>query len=155
MRQKVRGYPFMISTAQFPPASLLKRCAALIYDAFIIFSLLMILTAIALCCTRGQSLKPYQGYFLIYLFVGIGLFLSWFWCKRGQTLGMLAWKIQVLDKNYRPLTWRKAFVRYILSFLNYCLCGIGLLWCLIDKEKQSLHDQLAGTKVISTHIKDY
>lgn len=133
---------------RFPPASFFRRSAALIYDSFLVFSFLLMLTAIALWVNQGNSLLPYRPFFLLYLFLGTGFFLCWFWCKRGQTLGMLAWKIQVLDKHYHPLTWHRALLRYSFAFLNLCLCGIGLFWCFIDKEKQSLHDRLAGTKMV-------
>jgi uncharacterized RDD family membrane protein YckC len=133
---------------RFLPASLFRRCAALLYDSFIVFSLLLLLTAIALLANHGQSLLRYRMFFLMYLFLATGLFLSGFWCKRGQTLGMLAWKLQVLDKHNRPLTWSRAWLRYVLSFLNLCVGGVGLLWCFVGKDQQSLHDSLAGTKMI-------
>lgn len=138
----------------FPqPASLFRRLAALIYDSFIVFSFLLFVTTIALLANKGQSLLPYKPYFLTYLILSTGLFLSWFWHRGGQTLGMLAWKIKVVDANGQPLKWPKALWRYFIAIPTLVLGGAGLLWCLFDKEKQSLYDRLARTKVIKTPSK--
>ena len=136
-------------TNLYPPASLFKRLAALIYDSFVVFSFLILMTTLALLCNQGRSLLPYKSYFLMYLLLTTGFFLTWFWRQGGQTLGMLAWKIKVLNKSNQPLTGKQAILRYCLSLFSVCGGGLGLLWCLIDKEGQSLHDRLSGTKVVS------
>ncbi|MFI4937706.1 MAG: RDD family protein [Candidatus Berkiellales bacterium] len=130
-------------------APILKRCAAFIYDSFIVVTFLLLMTAFALMLNQGHSLLPYRIYFLIYLFLTTGLFLSWIWHTRGQTIGMLAWKIKVLDPDQQKLSWSRAFYRYCTAFITLSCGGIGLLWCLIDKDKQSLYDRIAGTRLIS------
>lgn len=133
----------------FKPASFFRRTASLIYDSFVVFSFLLLATAFALLCNHGQSLLPMKTFFLAYLLLSTGFFLSWFWCKSGQTIGMLAWKIKVVDKQQQPLSWRKALLRYFIAIFSLGLGGLGLLWCLIDKNKQSLHDRLAGTMIVN------
>jgi len=32
--------------------------------------------------------------------------------------------------------------------LSVGLAGLGLLWCIFDRERRALHDHLAGTYVI-------
>ena len=124
-----------------------RRLAALVYDAFIVFSFLLFVTAIALTVTQRDSFLDYRITYLSYLILCLGLFLTWLWKKSGQTLGMLAWKIKLVDNNHHLLTWKKAWLRYFISVVSVG-CGAGLLWCLIDKNKQSLHDKLSNTKVI-------
>jgi uncharacterized RDD family membrane protein YckC len=130
------------------PAPLFHRLAAMVYDSFILFSFLLLATTLALIANKGQSLLPYRIYFLSYLFIVTGLFLAWFWQKGGQTLGMLAWKIKLVDEQNQRISWRRAFLRYVLCLPSLGLFGIGLLWCLFDKNKQSLHDLIAKTKVV-------
>ncbi len=132
----------------FPNAPFFRRFAALVYDSFIVFSFLLLATTIALIVNKGASLQPYRWLFLAYLFISTGLFLSWFWKTSGQTLGMLAWKIRVVNGEGTALTWRQAFCRYLLSFVTILCGGLGFLWCLIDKEKQSLHDRMLHFKMI-------
>jgi len=33
--------------------------------------------------------------------------------------------------------------------LGLGLCGLGLVWALFDRERQFLHDRLAGTRIVS------
>ncbi len=132
----------------FPSAPLARRLAALVYDSFIVFSFLLLATTIALAMNKGQSLLPYRLWFTSYLFISTGFFLGWFWKTSGQTLGMLAWKIRVITQDGKPLTWPLALKRYALAFFSVGLAGFGLIWCLFDKDKQSLHDRVLATRVI-------
>ncbi|MBS0287280.1 MAG: RDD family protein [Proteobacteria bacterium] len=134
--------------SDFPSAPFLRRIAALVYDSFIVFSFLLLATTIALAVNHGQSLMPYRWLFISYLFISTGLFLSWFWITSGQTLGMLAWKIKVINQDGKTLTWKQAFLRYCVGFFSLGLGAIGLLWCLFNQDKQSLHDILLKTRVI-------
>lgn len=141
----------MLSDKHVPntrPATLLKRLAAFVYDGFTIFSLILLATAIALIINHGQSFSEHQFLFLSYLFVIVGGFVTWFWQKSGQTLGMLAWRIRVIDQTGLPLHWKKAWLRFIVAIPSVLCFGIGWLWCLCDKDKQSLHDRICRTKVI-------
>jgi uncharacterized RDD family membrane protein YckC len=131
------------------PAPLWRRLAALVYDSFTLFSFLMLITAIALVINRGNSLLPYRWLYLTYLITTTGFLLTWLWHRGGQTLGMLAWKIKVVDQNNQQLSWRKAITRYGYALFSMGFFGLGLLWCLWDKDKQSLHDRLSGTRVIA------
>lgn len=130
------------------PAPLFRRFGAMVYDGFIVFSFWIVATALALCINQGNSLLPYQGLFLGYLFFVTGIFFSFFWHKRGQTLGMLAWRIALVDENQAPVSWSRAFLRYTLSWMSLLLGGLGLFWCIVDKNKQTLHDRLAKTKMV-------
>ncbi len=129
-------------------ATLFRRFAALVYDTFIIISLVILATSIALLINKGESFLSVQYYFLSYLLLVVGLFVCWFWRRSGQTLGMLSWKVKLIQADQSKLTWRKAWLRYVLAFPSLGFCGIGLLWCLIDKEHQSLHDRLSGTRLV-------
>lgn len=132
----------------FPNATFLRRLGALVYDGFIVFSFLILVTALALAINHGESLQPHRNLFLAYLFISTGLFVSWFWKKAGQTLGMLAWKMKVVDEQLQLLTWQKAFIRFCIAAVCLLPAGIGLLWCLFDKEKRALHDRLSNSRVI-------
>jgi uncharacterized RDD family membrane protein YckC len=62
---------------------------------------------------------------------------------------MQTWGIRVVDATQdNPPHWRRAALRYLLSWPSVLLCGAGLIWALFDRERQFLHDRLAGTRVI-------
>lgn len=125
-----------------------KRFAALIYDSFVLFSFWILLTVFALALNQGNSLLPYRFYFLSYLIVATGLLLSYFWCKKGQTLGMAAWQLKLVQENGDPLSWSQAALRYLIGSGSFFLGGIGFLWCLFDKNHQPLHDAIAKTIIV-------
>lgn len=131
----------------FAPATRFRRFAAMVYDSFILFSFLLLLTALALIANQGEPLDAYPILFPLYLLISTGLFWSWFW-KKGQTLGMLAWKIHCLDHHNTRITWSHAFKRYLMALLSIGLGGLGILWCLWDKDKQMLHDKWAKTRIV-------
>lgn len=55
----------------------------------------------------------------------------------------LAYSLATCDR--RPVLPAQALLRYLLCWPSILLCGIGLLWALVDRDKQFLHDRLAGT----------
>jgi len=42
----------------------------------------------------------------------------------------------------------RCWLRYALAWPSVLLFGAGLLWALIDRDRQFLHDRLAGTCVV-------
>lgn len=125
-----------------------RRFAAMVYDGFVIFSFWILLTAFALVLNQGHSLLPYRFYFLSYLFIATGLLLSYFWCKKGQTIGMAAWRLNVVQENGSRLSWSQAGIRYLIGSISFFLGGAGFLWCLFNKKHQPLHDTVAKTIVV-------
>lgn len=127
---------------------LFRRLAAFVYDSFIIISLLLLATTVALFFNQGESFLPHRTVFLVYLIIMTGLLLTWCWHRGGQTVGMLAWKLKLVDNQNELISWKRALYRYILALFSFSLCGLGFVWCFIDKDRQSLHDKIANTKII-------
>lgn len=78
----------------------------------------------------------------------MGYYFIWFWTHGGQTLAMQTWKIRVVTVDGNTLDKRKAITRYLIAVIGIMLFGIGILWALIDRDHQFLHDRLAGTRII-------
>lgn len=78
----------------------------------------------------------------IFIAAVLGAYFLWCWLRGGQTLAMKAWKIRLVD-----VTPRKALARLLLAAL-LVPSGIALLWALFDRDRQFLHDRLAGTRLI-------
>ena len=66
----------------------------------------------------------------------------------GQTFGKMAMKIRVLDADGSPVTYRKAFLRYLGYFLCDLTLDIGYVWAAFDPRKQGLHDKACRTIVV-------
>jgi uncharacterized RDD family membrane protein YckC len=105
-----------------------------------------------------------------WLFFVLGLYFVWFWCHGGQTLPMKTWRIRLVTDDGRPVTPKLALIRYFFSWLWF-VPGLALAWLvqaqawmlvlfptlnfllwaatpLLDKDRQFLHDRLAGTRLI-------
>jgi uncharacterized RDD family membrane protein YckC len=70
--------------------------------------------------------------------------------KGGQTLGKKALGIKVVKLNGETVTMGTALMRELLGRMvaGFIPFAIGYLWMLWDKDKQGLHDKIAGTIVI-------
>ena len=67
----------------------------------------------------------------------------------GQTPGKMALRIQVVRSDGSPMSYGRAFLREIpAKFLSALILGIGYLMVAFDRQKQGLHDRIAGTYVI-------
>jgi uncharacterized RDD family membrane protein YckC len=49
-------------------------------------------------------------------FLVLGLYFIWMW-RRGQTLAMKTWRIQIVDISGHPISHKAAFKRYLASWL--------------------------------------
>ncbi len=125
------------------PASLWRRLGALLYDSLLLFAVLFFAAALVMLLTRGHfnpASLPFQLYLLLISF----WFFGWFWTHGGQTLGMRAWKIRVMQYSGAGISWNQALQRFCVAVL---LGGVGMFWCLFTKDKQALYDKLAKTYV--------
>lgn len=71
------------------------------------------------------------------------------WRLFGVTPGKLLLELRVVDARIGgPPSWPRAIVRYLGYLVSALPLGLGFLWVLIDRRKQTFHDKLARTRVI-------
>jgi uncharacterized RDD family membrane protein YckC len=71
------------------------------------------------------------------------------WVGRGQTPGMKATGIRVLDaQTSAPIGTGRAVGRYFASILSGIPCALGYLWMLWDPNKQTWHDKMVNSVVV-------
>lgn len=85
----------------------------------------------------------------LYLPLLCGAYFVWQWLHGGQTLPMKTWHLRLVTHSGAPLTLRHCMYRYIFVLPGLGLFGAGFLWALIDRERQFLHDRLAGTRIVN------
>jgi uncharacterized RDD family membrane protein YckC len=66
----------------------------------------------------------------------------------GQTLAMQTWKIRLSTPRGVPPTLAQLALRYALAWPSVIYLGAGLFWALFDRDRQFLHDRLAGTCLV-------
>ena len=72
-----------------------------------------------------------------------------FWYAKSSTLGMMAIRIELYTVNEK-LTIRSALFRYLGIYLSAIFLGLGAIWMLWDRNKQTWQDKIANTYVIKT-----
>jgi uncharacterized RDD family membrane protein YckC len=135
------------------PAGLLRRLAAMVYDALLLAALTMVVTGLFLPATGGQAVTPRDFpvlavvYRLALVAVVIGFFGA-FWTRRGQTLGMASWRIKVERLDGTLLGWGDVVARIGAALLSALPAGLGYLWIIVDPQKRAWHDILTRTRVV-------
>ena len=115
------------------------------YDGILLFAVLFFATALLLPFTHGQAIHSGNYFYLSYLlFISYGYF-AWPWTHGGQTLGMRAWRIQLLTPDGLPADWKAVSLRFIFSLISWGAAGAGFLWALFDKRRLAFHDRFSNT----------
>jgi uncharacterized RDD family membrane protein YckC len=136
-------------------AGVLRRFGAMLYDLLLVIALLFIVTALFLPFTGGEAITPgrsvvveriYQAVLLCVVVV----FFCLFWTWRGQTVGMLAWRLRVERSDGTLLTWRDALLRLGGACVSLAALGLGYFWIWIDRDRLAWHDRWSGTRVVVT-----
>lgn len=71
------------------------------------------------------------------------------WTWKGTTVGGVVAKLQVVRTDGLPLAFSDAVVRGLASILSAVALGLGFFWILKEPERESWHDKIAGTCVVS------
>ncbi len=124
-----------------------RRLLSMFYDLLLLISLLLLAGFIFIGITHGRQTPIIRATYQTYLFGVIGAYYLWFWSHGGQTLPMKAWKIRLISAEGKALIPRQLFIRFLTAWLS--LAGIGILWALIDRDRQFLHDRLANTRLVA------
>jgi uncharacterized RDD family membrane protein YckC len=62
---------------------------------------------------------------------------------------MQTWKLRLVSATSGgEVTLSQALLRYALSWFSLLFFGAGFLWAIFDRDRQFLHDRLAGTRII-------
>jgi uncharacterized RDD family membrane protein YckC len=134
-------------------AGIVRRVAALVYDSFLLVALLMVFTGASLFFTHGNAVMPENTGAWVYVYrSGLVLVIAAYfvgnWIRSGQTLGMRAWRIRVVDERGGRLTLGPACVRFVLAVAAWSPLGLGVLWMYADPAHLAIHDRLAKTRLL-------
>lgn len=126
--------------------NLLRRLAAIFYDLLLLLSVLFVATALILPFNAGEAFTQHW-FFSLYLLILSFIFYGWFWTHGGQTLGLRAWKLQVLTIDKQPISWLQAFWRFSSAIVSWSIFGLGFGWALMAKDKRCWHDVFSNTNI--------
>lgn len=126
-----------------------RRIASMAYEGLLLLGVLsafFLLPHIILGIGFNIALPGWT--LIVHVFVLLGGYFVWYWQHGGQTLAMQTWKILLSTPSGAKPSLAQLILRYVLSWPSLSCLGIGLLWALIDPDRQFLHDRLTGTRLI-------
>jgi uncharacterized RDD family membrane protein YckC len=119
----------------------------MLYDTLLVIAMWMAtlfpMVAIANHAVYGATVQTI-------LFLETYAFFVLFWMYRGQTLGMLAWKLAVRTEDGAPLSLRQATLRFFGALVSAAALGLGYLWIWVDRDNRSWGDIMSGTRIVRT-----
>lgn len=127
-----------------------RRFAAIVYDSFLVTAISMAYGGISLFIYQkltGSEDMVSGVLFQLGWLATIALFFCFFWQRIGQTLGMKAWRLKILQREteYTPTT--------LQCLIRLTLAPVGLLLfftAFFREDKQCLHDIISKTQVTLT-----
>jgi uncharacterized RDD family membrane protein YckC len=116
----------------------------MLYESLLAFAVAFFAGWVFFFASGGKDATSGRLRFELQAFVVVALaaYFVWCWLRGGQTLAMRAWRIRLVG-----LTPAKALLRFVYA-LVFLPTGISILWALFDKDRQFLHDRLAGTRLL-------
>ncbi|MEO5343669.1 MAG: RDD family protein [Gammaproteobacteria bacterium SHHR-1] len=146
------------STPSEPPVDLgqalapglLRRLAALFYDALLLLAVLVVASILPLLANGGETISHPLArlLFQLYLLLVVFVYFGWHWSHGGQTLGMRAWRLRALRSDGHAMGWGDALKRFAAAGLALLPLGLGLIWCLFDRDGLAWHDRLSASRLV-------
>lgn len=152
-----------MSVQNYPTAPLLRRLAAMTYDSLVLISLYIFAGFIVVALLKLINQGEFPG--ALPMSVNLSLFfcIAFFyythsWLKGGQTIGMKAWRIYLINARQQhgktlPLQLSQCMLRCGCGFFSLLAFGGGFFWMLLDPQQRTWHDMASLTRIV--HIPDH
>ena len=123
-----------------PRATFGQRLGAYLIDIVIVNVAIFVL---------GSLVRGAGPGILLALALGLGYFSLFEGSGSGQTVGKRLVRIRVVDfESGLPIPYGRAFVRNAGRWVSGIVVGLGYLWMLWDRDRQTWHDKFAQTTVV-------
>lgn len=140
----------MTASDRFSHPAILRRLVAMCYEILLlsgVVAVLVIAPHVLIGAFAHRLATP--AILWAHLFLVLLVYFIWFWSNGGQTLAMKTWRIRLLTCDGLPVRPAQALLRFLLCWPSLVLGGVGIVWALIDRDGQFLHDRIAGTQLVT------
>lgn len=164
----------MPNSAVHPAATptIRRRLTVLVYEAFLLAAVELGATALFMLVTINGKGPLFAHGLKAWLFVVTGAYFVFCWTDSGHTLAMKTWRVKLVMHDGARVPLKTAVIRYLLAWgwflpailVSYAFhltgdkgafslaLAVGMavwaLTALLDKDRQFLHDRLAGTRLV-------
>ena len=168
---------------EFLAPPLKRRMACWLYEGMLLFGVMVtsgLVYFIAASWLTGlspgemNSHRKLKSGFQATCFLVLGLYFIWMW-RRGQTLAMKTWRIEIVDTDGQRVSRKMAFKRYLATWiwfippitvsyafglspieLSVITLGWVAIWSILSRfhpERQFWHDVWSHTRLITVRQK--
>lgn len=128
---------------------LLRRLAAIAYDALLVAALLFLTTIPFIALRGGEAVEiGDNAIYRAVLALVVYAFFVGFWTRPGRTLGMQSWGLQLETTDGQRPSIGRASIRFLAALLSWAPAGLGFLWQLWDPDRLTWHDRISGTRIV-------
>jgi uncharacterized RDD family membrane protein YckC len=161
-------------------AGLPRRLAALAYEALLVTAIVFVLgfAMLPLVSPRAASgsnalstpTLPARVALFLVIFAALAAYFTWSWTGGRATLAQKTWRLRIVERDGAVISRRTALARYLATWIGPAfavlaylvlhprglgahaawLVALNFLWAAIDRDRQFLHDRIAGTRVVQT-----
>jgi uncharacterized RDD family membrane protein YckC len=125
-----------------------RRLLSLIYEFVLLAALLWCASLLFSALEREIVSIHARRIFQVYIAVVGGVYFVWQWTHGGQTVPMKTWHLRLVMRDGEPVGKRIAVMRYFAAMTGALALGLGFVWAMVDRDRQFLHDRLAGTRIV-------
>lgn len=129
-------------------AGLGRRGLALLYEILLVTAVVLFGAVLGVPATQLAGPLWARPLLQIALCFLVGAYFIWQW-THGQTLAMKTWRIRIVGPDGTPPDARRALLRLAVALAGSLLLGAGFAWALVDRDRQFLHDRVAGTRLVA------
>jgi uncharacterized RDD family membrane protein YckC len=126
---------------------LARRFGALAYDLLLLLGLAFV-AALPVVVARGDAIAAGDLPLQLWLLFVCGGYVLYAMVRRGATLGMLAWRLELETLGGQRPGVVRAMLWLTLAGLGGALAGVGWWWLLFDPAGRTLHDRWSGMQVV-------
>jgi len=130
-----------IEFAVMPRAGFWLRFAASLVDFLLFVFLFWIVPQSTLLSWFIHATTPF--FVILWLTYHVAM-----WTWKGATIGGMVCKLKVVRADGSPVDFGVALVRALAGVISFMAAGLGFFWAGWTREKQSWHDQIAGTIIV-------
>jgi uncharacterized RDD family membrane protein YckC len=129
--------------------SISRRLASMLYEAVLLFAIAFLATWLFQFAAGTLRIEGWRMHLLqLFLLAVFAAYFLWCWLRGGQTLAMKTWRIRlVAQAGHGRLPARAALLRFLYALLLVPTL-IGIVWAYVDRDRQFLHDRLAGSLLL-------
>jgi uncharacterized RDD family membrane protein YckC len=160
------GTPVVVRTP-----TIKRRLMAMLYDLMLIIAVEFFVNFLFIFVTGNRKGPVYHAIGIALFFLVAAAYFIHAWHGSGFTLAMKTWRIKLVKVGHARVPFTSALLRHVLAWgwvlpalfaawvlkLSHGQTGMALaigvvLWALtafLDKDRQFLHDRLAGTRLIA------